>query len=175
MTGSIVVRRVRATEGTQLRTLRLQALTDAPMAFGSMLADEQARPEQEWRERAATSAAGVDRVTFIAEHGALWVGSATSLLDESTPAERTAWVVGMWVHPDVRRRGVARALLSAVATWAGERGADVLQLHVTETNATAIGLYERLGFRASGQPQPLPHTPGVRENHMRCPLADFRG
>ena len=74
----------------------------------------------------------------------------------------------------VRRQGTAQALLRALAGWARERGADVLNLHVTATNAPAIALYERLGFRATGATEPLAHTPSVRENHMVCPLEQFR-
>jgi ribosomal protein S18 acetylase RimI-like enzyme len=87
--------------------------------------------------------------------------------------ERTAWVFGMWVDPAARRQGAAQALLRALTGWAQGRGADVLNLHVTETNAPAIALYKRLGFRASGGTEPLPHTPSLRENHMACRLDDL--
>ena len=175
MTESISVRQVRADDWQRLRALRLRALADAPMAFGTTLATEQARPEQEWRERAAASAAGIDRVTFIAAREHRWVGSVTGLLEPGNSRPRSAVVVGMWVSPEVRRRGVAQALLRAVAVWARGHGADMLQLDVTETNAAAIALYERLGFQPSGTTAPLPHTPTVREIHMQCALADFRG
>jgi ribosomal protein S18 acetylase RimI-like enzyme len=87
--------------------------------------------------------------------------------------ERPACVVGMWVAPAVRRQGVAQALLRALTGWARVRGADVVNLHVTETNAPAIALYEQLGFRATGETEPLRHTPSLRENHMACRLDDF--
>jgi GNAT superfamily N-acetyltransferase len=171
---SRVIRRVRAEEWERLRDLRLAALADAPMAFGSTLAAEQAFPDSVWRERAATGAAGTDRVTFIADDRGRWVGSATGVLSQAGAGERPAWIVGMWVEPGARRRGVAQGLLRAVAEWARERGADVLHLDVTETNIAAIALYERLGFRASGETAPLPHTPSVREQHMQCPTAAFQ-
>jgi ribosomal protein S18 acetylase RimI-like enzyme len=95
------------------------------------------------------------------------------LLGEGGMGERPAWVFSMWVDPAVRRQGTAQALLRALTGWARGRGADVLNLHVTETNAPAIALYERLGFRATGETEPLPHTPSLRENHMACRLDDF--
>jgi ribosomal protein S18 acetylase RimI-like enzyme len=144
------------------------------MAFGSTLATERAFPDRVWQERAAMGAAGTDRLTVIAEDRDQWMGSATGVLLEEGTGDQPAWVVGMWVDPAVRGRGVARALLRAVAGWAREHGVDVLHLHVTETNAPAIALYERLGFRASGETAPLDHTPSVRELHMCCRLADFR-
>lgn len=48
-----VVRRIRPYEWHLLRALRLHALADAPMAFGSTLFEEEAFPESVWRERAA--------------------------------------------------------------------------------------------------------------------------
>ena len=64
----------------------------------------------------------------------------------------------------------ALPIFRVLAGWTREHGADVLNLHVTETNAPAITLYERLGFHATGETEPLPHTPSVRENHMACAL-----
>ena len=175
MPDDIVIRRVRAEEWDRLRALRLSALADAPMAFGATLAAEQAFPDQVWQERAAAGAAGADRVTIIADAGGRWVGSVVGLLSAEGAGERPVWIAGMWVHPDSRRRGVAQALLRAVALWARERGADMLHLHVTEINTPAIMLYERLGFHASGETAPLAHTPTVREQHMQCPLTNFHG
>jgi ribosomal protein S18 acetylase RimI-like enzyme len=173
MPGEITVRRVRAGEWEQLRAIRLRALADAPMAFGSTLAAEQAQPDEFWRERAVGGATDETRAAFIAERNGAWVGTATCLLEEGGVGERPVWVVGMWVDPAVRRQGAAQALLRALTRWAQARGADVVNLHVTETNAPAIALYERLGFRATGETEPLRHTPSLREKHMTCRLDDF--
>jgi len=174
MPADIAVRRVRAEEWERLRAIRLRALADTPMAFGATLADEQAQPDEFWRGRAAGGAADDDRATFIAERHGTWVGIATCMLTAGGTGARPAWVFSMWVEPAARRQGTAQTLLRVLAGWARERGADVLNLHVTETNAPAIALYERLGFRATGATEPLPHTPSVRENHMACTLAQFR-
>src|SRR4029450_5781378 len=157
-----------------LRAIRLRALADAPMAFGSTQADEQARPDEFWRGRAAGGASDDDRATFIAERNGVWVGIGTCVLEVGGAGERPAWIFGMWVDPAVRRQGTAQALLRFLAGWARERGADVLNLHVTATSAPAIALYERLGFRATGATEPLVHTPSVRENHMACSLEAVR-
>ena len=53
-----VVRRIRADEALRLRAFRLRALADAPTAFGSTLAREEAFPESVWHERASAGAAG---------------------------------------------------------------------------------------------------------------------
>src|SRR5712691_10718940 len=82
MQAEITVRRVRAEEWERLRAIRLCALADTPMAFGSTLAAEQAQPDEFWRGRAAGGAADDDRATFIAERDGAWVGIATCVLED---------------------------------------------------------------------------------------------
>src|SRR5262245_34574234 len=118
MQAKITGRRVRAEEWERLRAIRLHALADAPMAFGSTLADEQTRPDEFWRGRAAGGASDDDRATFIAECDGVWVGIGTCVLEEGGTGERPAWVFGMWVDPAVRRQGTAQALLRVLAGWA---------------------------------------------------------
>ena len=52
------------------------------------------------------------------------------------------------VREDARRRGIARAMLAALAEWA--RGADRLWLEVEEDNAPALALYRALGLERTG-------------------------
>src|SRR5215467_11700539 len=103
MPGAITVRRIRAEEWERLRAVRLRALADAPMAFGSTLAAEQAQPDEFWRRRAAGGAADDDRATFVAERDGAWVGIGTCVLEAGGTGARPAWVFGMWVEPAVRR------------------------------------------------------------------------
>jgi ribosomal-protein-alanine N-acetyltransferase len=49
-----------------------------------------------------------------------------------------------------RRRGVATALLVALATDARRRGVDALTLEVRASNQPALGLYRRFGFAPAG-------------------------
>src|SRR5215470_13675348 len=123
MQAEITVRRVRAQEWEWLRVIRLRALADTPMAFGSTLANEQRQPDEFWHSRAAGGAADHDRATFIAERDGVWVGIGTCVLEEGGAGTRPAWIFGMWVEPAVRRQGTAQALLRGLAAWAQERGA----------------------------------------------------
>ena len=143
---------------------RLRALADAPLAFGSTLAREEAFADDVWRERATRGAAGDDQVTYVAEAGDRWLGMATGLVD-GADASRID-LVGMFVEPAVRGRGIGRALVDAVAAWARARGAARLCLWVTSTNDAAIALYQRCGFRPTGRSKPLDHAPALSEVHM---------
>lgn len=60
-------------------------------------------------------------------------------------------VTNLAAHPELRRRGVARALLGAVLDDARERAVTLAFLEVRPTNAEALGLYERFGFRVIGR------------------------
>jgi ribosomal protein S18 acetylase RimI-like enzyme len=53
------------------------------------------------------------------------------------------------VRPDVRRRGVARALMEACADRARAAGKARLTLHTTERMVAAQAMYQRLGFARS--------------------------
>ncbi len=48
--------------------------------------------------------------------------------------------------PQLRRRGVARELMDAVAAIAEERGCTLISLEVRDTNFSARAFYESLGF-----------------------------
>jgi GNAT superfamily N-acetyltransferase len=154
---TVEVRRVRPDEGLRVRALRLQALADTPLAYGSTLAQEQAFDDAVWHERARHGAAGVNRITYVAEEGERWVGLVTGVCDEPNGPRFT--LHGMFVEPAARGRGVGAALVGAVTGWARERGATRLYLGVTSTNHPAIRLYHRCGFRPTGQREPLRHTP----------------
>jgi len=156
------VRRIRPAEWARLRALRVHALADAPLAFGSTLSQEEAFPESIWRERAAGGAAGEDRATFIAEQDGRWIGLATGLITGLADP----MLVGMFVDGSARRRGVAVALIESVVGWVQSRGATRLVLWVTSGNEAAIALYRRCGFRPTGKTRSVAHTPTLIENEM---------
>jgi GNAT superfamily N-acetyltransferase len=169
---NVVVRRIRGDEWPELRALRLRALADAPMAFGSTLAREEAFPEQVWRERAAEGAAGAARVTFIAEQDGEWVGLATGLAgDPEDRDDPRSVLVGMFVAPTRRERGIGTQLVEAVVAWAQSRRAIGISLRVNATNGPAIALYEKCGFRRTGQFKPLGHSPAITELQMARDLS----
>lgn len=163
------IRQVRADEWERVRAIRLEALADAPMAFGTTLAQALALADDEWQARAARGAAGETQVTFIDEDGERWDGMATGIRGLHGEASTVA-LVGVWVRPEARRSGVARGLAERVIAWARERGARRVDLWVSESNAGARRLYAQLGFEETGTTQPLPHTPQITELEMMLPL-----
>jgi len=165
------VRRVRADEWPALRELRLRALLDAPLAFGSTYAREAAFDDAVWIERARGGATDEDRATFVAAHDGGPVVPATGLVALATglandPSAGEGSLVGMFVAPEVRGRGLGDALVASVASWAYSRGLRGIELWVTETNDHAIALYRRHGFQDTNDRAPLDHTPSLMERRM---------
>jgi len=161
------IRRIRADEGLRLRDIRLRALADSPMAYGSTLAREEAYPETLWHERAENGAAGDKSVTFVAEHDDCLVAMATGLAPDSDHDAPSPMMVGVFVDGTARRQGVGAQLVAAVIEWARARGWARLLVWITSGNASALALYRRCGFRATGATRPNAHTPGLIE----CELA----
>jgi ribosomal-protein-alanine N-acetyltransferase len=60
-------------------------------------------------------------------------------------------VTNVAVHPDVRRRGIARALLESVFARARAANSRMVLLEVRPSNTEALALYESFGFRVVGR------------------------
>jgi ribosomal protein S18 acetylase RimI-like enzyme len=159
------VRQARAGDWEELRELRLRALADAPDAFASTRGQEAAFAEEVWRRRAE---GGPGSASFIASQDGTDTGMAAIFVEPNVPGR--AHLVGMWVDPRHRRRGVASALIDQALRWAGERRAREMVLWVADHNTAARELYRRLGFRPTGERQPLPSNPALTESLLRLPL-----
>lgn len=159
-----VIRAVSQDDWRTLRDVRLRALADAPTAFGTTLREAAEFTEERWRERARGSATSRQ---FLAFSDAEAIGIA-GIFDEGGGC---AQIVSVWVSPDHRDRGVARALTRAALDFAAAVGLARVTLWVTEGNAPAHHLYEGFGFRVTGRRQPLPSAPSLEEREMELGAA----
>jgi ribosomal protein S18 acetylase RimI-like enzyme len=159
--GAVRVRRVRAGEADALRDVRLRALADEPLAFGSTHAREAAYPRERWAAWARDSANGPHQVTYFAtaDRDDTPVGMAFAVIDADDAM--LAHLFALWVAPDARGAGAGGALAAAVVEWAAGRGAQTLRTAVTVGNDRAARLYDRGGFRDTGIREPLGHSDGV--------------
>jgi ribosomal protein S18 acetylase RimI-like enzyme len=82
---------------------------------------------------------------FVWSEGGQIVGNVTLTRDD--PA-RPIWTISnVAVHPDYRRRGIARGLMQVSLDAVRERGGGYVALEVKAGNSAAYGLYRGLGFR----------------------------
>ena len=157
----VLVRATTTNDWQALRGIRLQALLDAPDAFASTHARETAFGEDEWRQRASRDGSFI---AFLPEVCPAALGGGY------LAAPEVVELIGMFVRPQARGRGVGEAVIDAVAGWARQQGASTVHLWVTETNSRARLVYERRGFTVTAERQPLPSNPALGEIGMRRPL-----
>ena len=165
----VLVRETVTADWQAWRDIRLQALCDAPDAFSSVYADQVRLGEDHWRQR--VSGGGL----FLAYVPAV----SASEVSASEPAGMAGGyqevpgvveLISMFVRSQARGRGVGEALIDAVIGWGRARDATSVHLWVTETNKNARLLYERCGFTATAERQPLPSNPALGEIGMTRPL-----
>jgi RimJ/RimL family protein N-acetyltransferase len=143
--------------------VRLRALADAPDAFASTLEREAAFSEDVWRQRAQGGPASAN---FIVREDGVGVGMAAVIAE---PDLGRMQLVGMWVDPQHRHRGIAQALIGQAVRWSRERQARELIAWVAERNTAARKLYARVGFRPAGAHRRCPPTPPSTRSCCACP------
>jgi GNAT superfamily N-acetyltransferase len=84
---------------------------------------------------------------YVAGPGNPVDGMCTVATIPATLTLRTVWLIrDLYVDPDARRGGVARALLAHVAEAARAEGAHRLSLQTEAGNSGALELYAKAGF-----------------------------
>ena len=168
--GPATVRMFKASEWATYRDLRLHALTDSPDAFGSTLAGEQGRSEDEWAARLAAGVASGSDLPLIAHVDVHAAGLAWAKADGEQASVVSIFQV--WVVPKFRRQGIGDKLVRAAVHWARVRGAQAVHLCVTCGDTPAMRLYARHGFRPTGQCEPLRLGSPLLEQPMILPLKE---
>lgn len=74
--------------------------------------------------------------------GMIWLGKSR---DQFT-IDDVGYILGIYVVPESRGRGLGKALMSFAEEWTKEKGLISLALNVGIENKNAVGFYEHLGF-----------------------------
>ena len=136
--------------------IELQVMTDAHVAQVAEL--EKLCFSDPWSENSVASE--------LKNPLSLWLVA----LDDATVAgyigsqsvQGEADMMNVAVHPDYRRKGIARQLVTELVAALAKKGVHSLALEVRASNAPAIALYEQLGFQQVGR----------RPNYYRNPKED---
>jgi ribosomal protein S18 acetylase RimI-like enzyme len=140
------------------RDLRLTALTNDALAYGSTVERERQFGEADFRARLEQRAMFA---ACVGDHDVGLVGGVD--FDQSGVAD----LISMWVAPEARRQGIGDALVRTVLDWARDQGFDQVELWVTEGNDSAERLYARHGFTRTGERQHIrPNDPDTWEVKM---------
>ena len=102
---------------------------------------------QRWMERHGRD----NHPLLVAEEDGRAVGYASLSPYREKEAYRTTVELSIYVHPDYRRRGIARVLMEAILAAAKQDPAiHTVVSVITGENAASIRLHEQMGFRCSG-------------------------
>ena len=124
--------------------IRIATSEDLPLVRELFRAFNEEIPDAAWRDddaeddSAALERAIVDDVVLLADDVGLAV--ATKL------GARLGFLDVLYVRPEARGSGVAAELTLEAAAALRDRGADVLELEVLQSNERARAVYERWGF-----------------------------
>lgn len=129
--------------------------------YGAGIAEGNATFETEPPSWEAFDAARLPEHRFVALDGATVLGWVAA----SKVSDRCAYagVVehSVYVHPDARGRGVARALLDALIASTEAAGVWTIQSGVFPENLASLALHERAGFRVIGRRERIGRHYGV--------------
>jgi predicted GNAT family acetyltransferase len=81
-------------------------------------------------------------------------GLIASKCEFSAVSEDAVQLMGVWTHPQFRRRGLAKVTMREVCGHLFRRGKNIT-LFVNDFNLPAIGLYESIGFQRIGMNRAL--------------------
>lgn len=143
-----MVRLLTPADAAAFQALRLEALTQAPSAFGSTAEEEAGRSIAE-----VADSLGVDagRQVFGAVAGSVLVGIVAVGREPGTKERHRGFIRSLYLQPAHRGQGIARALMQAALDCAAQMpGLFQLSLSVTAGNMAAERLYAAYGFVRCG-------------------------
>ena len=141
-------------DGRAYGNLRLEALESEPLALGSSAGDFRLLDEDVLRKRLEASDASFTLGAFMGETLVGIVGFSRNRQERDRGD-----VVGMFVVPEGRGRGIGRALLTALLDRVrGQEGLERINLGVATHATAARALYRSQGFVPFGiEPQSIKH------------------
>jgi ribosomal protein S18 acetylase RimI-like enzyme len=164
----IAIDEISAANALVFKAVRLQALLESPVAFGSTYAKEFQDADDVWVHRAGQSCRE-GCVGYLAIDLDVVCGIVRATPDDADST--VIWIESMWTAPSHRRSGIGRRLIEQVLTWARERRIASARLEVTSHNESAIRFYQGLGFEFTGKTEPYRHDKTLMELEMLLRLS----
>ena len=138
----------------EIRQLPAEQLDAMEAAFGPWLAEQLKRGDYRGWFGAITSG------QVVAGAG-VWLMDWPPHMMHAEP--RRANILNVYVQPNYRRRGLARALTETALDWCRQQGVRMVILHTSDAGRP---IYEALGFRSTNEMSlllesgPMPERPG---------------
>lgn len=152
----IIYRKLKSSEAQDFRRVRLECLQNFPDSFGTLYEDEVGKAKLYFEELIEQNPADV--IFFGAFAGDDLIGIAGFVRGDRTKTRHRGEIVSMYVKPDFHGQKVGENLLRALVKAVFDlEGIEQIHLTVVADNASAVRLYERIGFE----------TFGVQENYFK--------
>lgn len=157
------VRKLTDADVEEFQQLRLRALRDDPEAFSASYEESRTVPLARVAQRLREESTAGDNCLLGAFDASL-VGMVGFLRRQGIKERHKGFIWGMYVLPDVRGRGIGKALLSqAIAHAESLTGLVQIHLSVVSIQEAARHLYRALGFEVYGLE---PRTLKVGEQYL---------
>ncbi len=159
------IRKITALDAVQFRSIRLQALQQAPEAFGMSYEEYLPKPLDEISQSISSSSGFI----LACEKDGRFVGIVGLQPERGIKRQHIGLIWGVYLEPESRGSGIAKALLNEVIDEARRmKTISILQLAVGGTNPRAQRFYEKLGFTAWGTEKRALNVNGtfIDEIHM---------
>lgn len=117
-----------------------------------------------------TENASLPLTGFVWEENAHIIGNA-SLIPFRDKGKRIYLIANIAVHPEHRRRGIARVLTQRAIQYGWDKKSSALWLHVRDDNPAAIELYQDLGFHEIVRRTTWISNP---DSHLPEPVSDIQ-
>jgi ribosomal protein S18 acetylase RimI-like enzyme len=165
----MLIRHLVPSDAAAYQSLRLAALRESPSAFGSSY-------EEECDSPLATVEAyldpNADRCKFGAFDGDDLVGIIGVAREGGRKVRHKGFIRGMYVAPSHRAKGIGKQLLERGLAFAmAMEGLRQVTLSVTAGNASAIAMYETMGFKAFGHEPEALYVDGVFYGNVHMVLS----
>ena len=153
------ITRLSEDQWSALREMRLLALHESPRMFLSTEEREKVWERPDWEEEFKRGAWYFGRVSGED------IGLIGATREPNAPPDE-CYVEYMWISPENRGQGMGEHMLTALLDTLRESGTRTARLWVLDGNDTAVRLYERAGFRSTGEVQAIATRPGRTEARM---------
>jgi ribosomal protein S18 acetylase RimI-like enzyme/catechol 2,3-dioxygenase-like lactoylglutathione lyase family enzyme len=166
-TFTVDIRVLTEDDGAAWWSIRRESLERDPLAFGKALEEHQASTIEAAESRFRDVAEGSFHLGAFED--ATLIGMATFIRETGLKERHKGHIYGVYVSPAHRRKGVARALISALLEKAAnDPSVEQILLSVATNQNAAVGLYRSFGFQTYGTERNAlkTGTTYVDEDHM---------
>lgn len=172
--GDVILRPATPGDAQGYREIRLEALRNYPLAFGSDYEETLTQPDSFWQKRVQMD----DEwdALFLAEQDGTLIGTTGIYRDKGRKRQHAAQVWGVYVREGWRGLRIADELIRLCLDWGRRHGVVIARLGVASTNTSAIRCYERCGFSNYGIEHKSIFQDGVYHDEylMECMLDETK-